>query len=653
MAFAILGNPSPQFVDSSGSPYASGTLAVLDPADDTNKASYPTYDDAEAATNANSNPITLDARGSCDLWGLDGDDYKLVLKDAAGATVNTDDDINLSIKGQFYATTSAETSAGVTIVNSEYEPGNVLRYGTNTTPGTTDMTTAIQNAITVSQAVYIPKGTYLVDELVPVQDSLIYGDGQGFTVLQRKGTAPLLGSSSAVTGVSVRDLTLDANSDYTNSVIEFAAGSNDARLSDIEFINFDSGSASAGPVVEWESHASTANERIVLERLFFNGTVAPTTNYQSIIVYNPLKLTIKDNKFIKCGDIAVNSNPSYGTTQLGDIIVTGNYFEDVDATNIIVRLAGSQKIENVVISDNTFYEVSSTNNKFAILAGGHQTATSGGTFRNFSITGNVIRGINANASGVAIGDSSLGATEASGFVVSGNTMDGRTAAGAINTGVITQRGIQSFGCSNVAISGNTIRGYQSFGIGISTGSFVGVSGNVVAECVRNASAGANECGIYVTQATTTHVNINGNTVVDCGAANNHGGIGASSSASITDIICSGNSVDDTRGTPLMPYGIIFGASCVRVTLGVNSVLNAQTTDIAGSGKVTYTPTNVVTDRAYNANAAVNGTGIDVAAVTGTNVALLSDHDALVAVVQELADVAGTLIADLQAKDLIQ
>ncbi len=95
MAFPILGNPSPQFFDSSGSPLASGTLAVLDPADDTNKASYPTYDDAQALTNANSNPITLDSRGSLNLWGIDGEDYKLVLKDSAGATVDTNDDIFL------------------------------------------------------------------------------------------------------------------------------------------------------------------------------------------------------------------------------------------------------------------------------------------------------------------------------------------------------------------------------------------------------------------------------------------------------------------------------------------------------------------------------------------------------------------------------
>ena len=99
MAFPILGSPKPQFFDSSGAPLASGTLEVVEPATDVDKATYPTYDDAEAATNANSNPITLDARGECSLWGLDGEDYKLTLKDAEGNTIWTADDIFLPVQG--------------------------------------------------------------------------------------------------------------------------------------------------------------------------------------------------------------------------------------------------------------------------------------------------------------------------------------------------------------------------------------------------------------------------------------------------------------------------------------------------------------------------------------------------------------------------
>jgi hypothetical protein len=79
MPYPILGTPKPAFFDSSGAPLASGTLTVLDPATDTNKASYPSYDAANASppTSPNTNPITLDARGEPqnELWGLDAEDY--------------------------------------------------------------------------------------------------------------------------------------------------------------------------------------------------------------------------------------------------------------------------------------------------------------------------------------------------------------------------------------------------------------------------------------------------------------------------------------------------------------------------------------------------------------------------------------------------
>ena len=202
MAFPILGSPNPQFSDSSGSPYASGTLSVLDPADDTNKASYPTYDDAEALTNANANPITLDARGSCTLWGLDNEDYKLVLKDSDGGTVWTTDDVFLPNFGQYYAVTAAETSAGVTPTNYQYEPGNVLRYGADPSASAATNTTAFQSAISAAETtdftspkVYIPAGNYAVNDGVFTYGSSATGiqfEGDGWTsttlTLQVDGT---------------------------------------------------------------------------------------------------------------------------------------------------------------------------------------------------------------------------------------------------------------------------------------------------------------------------------------------------------------------------------------------------------------------------------------------------------------------------------
>lgn len=73
--------------------------------------------------------------------------------------------------------TAAEIAAGVIPVNFAYPPGNVLRYGTNATPGTTDMTAAFTAAISQwsqgGASVYVPAGTYLVG-------TILYPNGKGF-----------------------------------------------------------------------------------------------------------------------------------------------------------------------------------------------------------------------------------------------------------------------------------------------------------------------------------------------------------------------------------------------------------------------------------------------------------------------------------------
>lgn len=97
-----------------------------------------------------------------------------------------------------YPQTAAEVSAGVTPVNFAFAPGNILRYGTNTAPGTTDMTVAFNNAVAVAQSsthghgfVYLPAagGPYNFASpsggscltLTNVQGIQIYGDAAAIT----------------------------------------------------------------------------------------------------------------------------------------------------------------------------------------------------------------------------------------------------------------------------------------------------------------------------------------------------------------------------------------------------------------------------------------------------------------------------------------
>lgn len=84
--------------------------------------------------------------------------------------------------------TPAELAAGVTPTNYGYAPGNVLRYGTNTTPGTTDMTAAIIAAnsqrASGGAAVYFPAGTYAYTPLAAIDIDAWSGDSSGSVIIK-------------------------------------------------------------------------------------------------------------------------------------------------------------------------------------------------------------------------------------------------------------------------------------------------------------------------------------------------------------------------------------------------------------------------------------------------------------------------------------
>jgi hypothetical protein len=144
----------------------------------------------------------------------------LALQDAFNPALNYGNGtVGLFLK-RVYGTTAAETAAGITPTNYYYPPGHVYRYGTNTTPGTTDMTTAL--AASISQAkqsggadAFWPAATLLVSTLTL--------DGSGYnirtaggrkTILkQTTGTDPSFGQIMIVTGsnINIGDLAFIGN----------------------------------------------------------------------------------------------------------------------------------------------------------------------------------------------------------------------------------------------------------------------------------------------------------------------------------------------------------------------------------------------------------------------------------------------------------
>jgi hypothetical protein len=163
-------SPLSQVISPAGVPISGALLYVYNAQSTTPRT---TYSDIGLATQ-NANPLIADGAGRFGPIYLasTGDNYKLVLHDANDAHITTRDDIPVSPISQFsqaelgailYPRTAGEISASVTPVNYTYPPGHLLRYGTNTTPGTTDMSTALQAA--VDSATSINPVIYLTDDV--------------------------------------------------------------------------------------------------------------------------------------------------------------------------------------------------------------------------------------------------------------------------------------------------------------------------------------------------------------------------------------------------------------------------------------------------------------------------------------------------------
>jgi len=123
MAYPLI-NPKPQFTDLSGVPLANGQLEFRDPDTNALKPTYPTADDADAATNANSNPVLLNLRGECDtgIFLVEGESYKVTYKDASGVEI-------WSVTDVACPTTSFTGAIDGSLITAGTIPGSALADG--------------------------------------------------------------------------------------------------------------------------------------------------------------------------------------------------------------------------------------------------------------------------------------------------------------------------------------------------------------------------------------------------------------------------------------------------------------------------------------------------------------------------------------------
>ncbi len=146
-----------KFFDNAGNPLNGGLLFTYISGTNTKLATY-----SNATGTPNTNPIVLDFRGEARVWLDQTLTYRFVLApandtDPPTAPIWSVDDISAALTvasltqailgSILYPRTPEEITAGVVPVNFIIQPGWLYRYGTNTTPGTTNMTTALQNAV--------------------------------------------------------------------------------------------------------------------------------------------------------------------------------------------------------------------------------------------------------------------------------------------------------------------------------------------------------------------------------------------------------------------------------------------------------------------------------------------------------------------------
>jgi hypothetical protein len=213
---------------------------------------------------------------------------------------------------------------------------------------------------------------------------------------------------------------------------------------------------------------------------------------------------------------------------------------------------------------------------------------------------------------------------------------------------------------NVSVGTNTCVGQRLHGIYL----FTDTLGTMIGTCSGNTASGCGQNGINV-QGGGGEVylgTISSNTIEDCGYAgiytdalrgviglnkvrNCGGGGGATNRAGIhikdgTNVVAVGNRCWDTRGPKLQTYGL--------ESSGTSDVLTVVGNDFSDNltGPTSLVGTNVVLG---NMPLSANGGGT----YTATNVTPDRAFDADTVLVAELADVVGTLIADLRAKGIVQ
>jgi len=462
-------------------------------------------------------------------------------------------------------TTSAETAALVSPVDTTYAPGNILRYGVNSIPGTTDMTTAFQAALNQASqpggaAVYIPTGTFLISAILNIgANTRIYGDGSSSVVnftatVNNDYLSGAFVSNCRVEAIQFNVLTVQAGGGYTG-VVAFHYGNNNAVVG-CEI----TGATQSGILIDGCSNCYVARNYL---HNFTYGTGVNDSSDIHVMTVNATGLNADNN--------IIENNQCFGGNNIGISLETSA------TPNLLMR--------KTVIQGNRV----GTHTAYGILVYTHQTGDG-----YVDVLGNYVEGITGSSS-------AQGGSAGAGIYVTG------TSAVKVANNTI-------YNCCSLTTNATLSPG--GIGIAVPTGSPCIITGNSIYDISQNnpnAGPSFGLAGIYVSSIPVGST-ISGNLIsqqVPVGAnvgysaiELNPGGQGTTVNGNSINVL---NTIAGTRGIFLFANGgnlqnvvlsgnLIAGCSGKHISLEQNGGFVNTVCSIVGNvcsnGGASCTPINI-------------------------------------------------------------
>jgi hypothetical protein len=181
--------PKLQFLDNNGVPLSGGKVYTYSAGTTTPLTTYTDY----TGNTANSNPVILDSRGECSIW-LGTSSYKFKLTTSTDVEVWTVDNISVLTSSANITYVESGTGAVTQTVQSKLRLGYVYPEDFGAAGnGSTNDTTALQNALNTGRDVYLAAGkTYLHTTALSITTFNQWFGGPGY-----------LKTSGSINGVSV------------------------------------------------------------------------------------------------------------------------------------------------------------------------------------------------------------------------------------------------------------------------------------------------------------------------------------------------------------------------------------------------------------------------------------------------------------------